>query len=302
MLAHTPVLVKEVIWLLDVSPGKRYIDATLGGGGHTEAILTNGGKVLGIDQDPKSLELAKERVKQSLPLRGKNLSLPSSLFKPVHGNFSKIGEIARAHDFGRVAGIVMDLGFSNFQLTDPKRGLSISGDDPLDMRLDPSLAVSAADLVNSLPETQLAKLFWEVGQERLARGVAKRIVLARKKQPFSTTRELADLVSKVYREHGIYELRPAVKVFMCLRIAVNSEFENLRQGLSQAAELLAKGGRIVVISFHSGEDRIVKNFFREMSAKGTFRILTKKPVVPSEAEVRSNPQSASAKCRSAEKI
>lgn len=293
MQEHTPVMMTEVLYFLNARSGKRYIDATLGSGGHTEAILKSGGEVLGIDQDPNALEIAKRRLKAC-----------PGVFKQVLGNFSKIAEIARRYDWQPVSGILFDLGFASFQVEDPKFGLSFLKDGLLDMRMNPTLGVTAADLVNSLPEKELANLFFEIGQEKFSRQIAKEIVARRRTAPFQKTKELSTLIAKVYETKGVRRklLHPATKVFMSLRIAVNSEFENLREGLAGAMDILGRHGRLVVISFHSGEDRIVKDFFNRQEKEGKLAILTKKPVVPAELEIRENPRARSAKLRAAEKI
>lgn len=299
-------MVKEVLYFLDVRTGRRFIDATVGGGGHTEAILKLGAEVLGIDISPKALRLAEERIRQTCPVPKVRL---------VQGNFRDIRRIVQNAGFGRVDGILFDLGVASFELEDPSLGLSFMKVGPLDMRLSPELGVTAADLVNSLPENELAKLFYETGQEKLAGQIAHAIVSARTVAPFKTTGELAGLVEDVYRKnvkrktknverfaYRVSRLHPATRVFMALRIAVNLELENLKAALPQALELLKPGGRLVVISFHSGEDRIVKQFFKDEEKKGAARLLTRKPVVPSKAEIEENPRSRSAKLRAIERI
>lgn len=283
-------MLTEVLYFLDVSPGKRFIDATLGLGGHAEAILKAGGEVLGIDQDPKSLEIARRR-----------LSACPGVFKSVQANFSHIGEIASKEDWSNVHGILFDLGFSSFQIEDPGYGLSFTRPGPLDMRLDPGLGVTAGDLVNSLPESELERLFIEVGQEKRARPIARAIVRKRTVAPIKTTTELAGLIEEVSVSHA-QGIHPATKVFMALRVAVNSELRNLEEALLQVPDLLRKSGRLVIINFHSGEDRIVKTMIREKEKMGIFKNLTAKPVRPSEEEVRENPRSRSGKLRAAEKI
>ncbi len=288
MEEHKPVLVKEVLQFLAVEAGKRFIDATLGGGGHTEAILQNRGEVLGIEQDPKALERACKRLQAC-----------SGSYKLVQGNFADIGKIAQGTCFDKVDGILFDLGFASFQVDDPRYGLSFREEGPLDMRLDPNLGATAADLVNGLPENELYKLFKEAGEEKYARAIANAIVRRRTLAPFKTTRDLAGLVKEMV--HLVSHIHPATKVFMALRIAVNSELENLKSALPQAVELLKGGGRLAVISFHSGEDRIVKDFLKEQAAGGILKILTKKPVVSTTDEVEANPRARSAKLRAAEK-
>lgn len=294
-------MLTEVLYFLDVNPGKRFIDATLGLGGHTEAILGSGGEVLGIDQDPRSLEIAKRRLSACPGTH--QMVHPPGVFKGVHENFSCISKIASSARWGKVDGILFDLGFSSFQIEDSSYGLSFTHAGPLDMRLDPSLGVTAADLVNSLPENELERLFREVGQEPRARKIARAIVRRRKASPFKTTEELKHLSEEVYGgQNRVSGIHPGTKVFLALRIAVNSELENLKEAFLQVPELLKKSGRLVVISFHSGEDRVVKAFIKEREKMGVFRNLTAKPVRPSEEEIGGNPRSRSGKLRAAEKI
>lgn len=305
---HIPVLLKEVLYFLDVGPGKRFIDATVGGSGHTEAILQSGGEVLGVDISPVALRLAEERIKKACPVPKVRL---------VQGNFKDILQIAQNAGFKKVDGILFDLGIASFQLAQPSLGLSFMRDGPLDMRLDPTLGVQARDLVNSLPEDKLYELFYEIGQEKRALEIAHAIVSARSVAPFKKTGELARLIEEIYggrqnakrkTQNGkrftyhVSRLHPATRVFMALRIAVNLEFENLNRALPQALELLRPGGRLTVISFHSGEDRIVKQFFKEEEKKKMIKILTKKPIIPSSAEIEENPRARSAKLRVGEKI
>lgn len=304
---HIPVLLKEVLYFLDVSPGKRFIDATVGGSGHTEAILQSGGEVLGVDISPVALRLAEERIKKACPVPKVRL---------VQGNFKDILQIAQNAGFKKVDGILFDLGIASFQLAEPSLGLSFMKDGPLDMRLDPTLGVQARDLVNSLPEDKLYELFYEIGQEKRALEIARAIVSARSVKLFETTTDLRRVAEEVYERrekvkgpstirYGTgkrQKIHPATKVFMALRIAVNLEFENLNRALPQALELLRPGGRLAVISFHSGEDRIVKQFFKEEEKKKMIKILTKKPIMPSSAEIEENPRARSAKLRVGEKI
>lgn len=312
MEEHKPVLLKEVLYFLDVKPGRRFIDATIGGSGHTEAILKQGGEVLGIDVDPYSLQVAQdylEKAAQACP--PPNSGIRSFKFHLVQGNFANLFEIASKEGFKKVDGILLDLGIASFQLLDPKKGLTFQKDAPLDMRLDPGLGVTAADLVNVLPEKELYELFKEQGQERYAREIAGSIVRQRSIEPFKTTGELKELVEGVYANKqslssnkGVAQgkIHPATKVFMALRIAVNLEFENLKKALPQALSLLKPGGRLVVISFHSGEDRIVKQFLKEEEKKGIMKVLTKKPVRPSFSEVQDNPRARSARMRVGQKV
>lgn len=307
MMGHTPVLLKEVAKLLDVKPGERFIDSTVGGGGHTEAILKKGGEVLGIDCDPTSLEEARKHLRscfdssearRACPDKYRPVLVPG-VFKLRLGNFAQLQEIASEEHFVQIDGVLFDLGFASFQMDDPGRGLAIKDEGPLDMRLDPSLGVTAADLLNVLPEGQLYKLIKEIGEEKRARSITRAIVARRSIEPFLTTGDLKSLVEHLFRKSG--KIHPATKVFMALRIAVNSELENLNLALPQALDLVKKGGRMVVISFHSGEDRIVKNKFRDWEEQRKVRVLTPKPVVPGSAEVFKNPRARSAKMRAVQK-
>ncbi|MEK7521796.1 MAG: 16S rRNA (cytosine(1402)-N(4))-methyltransferase RsmH [Patescibacteria group bacterium] len=291
-LIHTPVLLNEVITYLNVKPGGKYIDCTVGAGGHATEILKLGGEILGLDQDPQSVKIAR-----------RNLESCPGKYKLVVANFSKISQVAKTEGFENVEGVLMDLGFASFQIDDPTRGLSFSKDGLLDMRLDPNLGVTAADLVNSLPERELERLFREIGEELKAQAIARAIAEQRRIKPFKSTRELAELVERSNSTHwsNRSNLHPATRVFMALRIAVNSELENLKVALPQAFELLKPGGRLAIISFHSGEDRIVKTAFRDWEKTGKARAITKKPLVPSQLEVDTNPRARSAKLRVIEK-
>ena len=293
---HKPVMIEEVLGLLDVKKGGLYIDATVGAGGHTREIVTRGGRVLGIDCSLKSLGVA----------RG-NLRDLNDKVRLVQGNFADIAKIASHTGFESVDGILFDLGVASFQIEDPSMGLSFLKDGPLDMRLDKSLGVLASDLVNSLPKAQLKEMFWESG-EKDGREIAQRIVAARQESKIETTRALKEIVENVKgrtlrRAQGKRSrIHPATKVFMALRIAVNCEFENLRKGLLQSVDLLRRGGRLVVISFHSGEDRLVKDFLRAQQSLDQVKILTKKPVLPNEQEILANSRSRSAKMRAGERM
>ncbi|MBI2007504.1 MAG: 16S rRNA (cytosine(1402)-N(4))-methyltransferase RsmH [Candidatus Blackburnbacteria bacterium] len=317
MEEHKPVLLKEVLYFLDVKPGRRFIDATIGGSGHAEAILKSGGEVLGIDVSPVALRLAEERIKGvCLPAGALAKAGPSPKVRLVQGNFRDILQIAQNAGFRKVDGILFDLGVASFQIGEPDLGLSFSRDGPLDMRLSTGLGVKACDLINSLPEDKLYELFYEIGQEKRALEIARAICVARSVAPFKTTTDLRQVIEDVYGgrqkvkgpgtiRYGAgkrQKIHPATKVFMALRIAVNLEFENLEAALPQAIELLKSGGRLLVISFHSGEDKRVKQFFKEEEKKEIIRILTKKPITPSLAEIEENPRSRSAKFRVGEKI
>lgn len=283
---HTPVLVEEAISFLDVLAGEKYIDATIGGGGHSLEISKRGGIVLGIDIDQEAIDYVKARIK--------NLTLAC-------GNFKNIGEIARSNGFSKVKGILFDLGVSSHELNALGRGFSFQRDEPLDMRMNQKeQKVTAADLVNGLTKKELYELFNKLAEEKYSWAISESIIRAREVKPIKTTKELADLVSHVYKRHNMRKtkINPATKVFQALRIAVNDELNNLREALPQAVDLLTSGGRLVVVSFHSIEDRIIKDFGKENLE---LNIVTKKPVVPAIAEINANPRSRSAKLRAYEK-
>lgn len=282
---HEPVLLKEVLGFLSPQPGKLIVDATVGTGGHAEALLAQGAKVIGIDQDPESLALARDRLKDF----GEN-------FQPVRGNFRKLREILGKLGITKVDGILFDLGLSSLHLSRAERGFSFQHDGPLDMRMDPDNPVTAADLVNGLPERELVRILREYGEERHAERIAREIV---RNRPIRSTGELARLVARCYPP-GNYRIHPATRTFQALRIAVNDELSALREALPQAVELLSPGGVLCVIAFHSLEDRIVKRFLREEARAGRLKLLTKKPVRPSPEEVARNPRSRSARLRAAQ--
>ncbi len=299
---HKPVLYREVLEYLNVGPGGVYIDCTVGGGGHSEGILelsSPDGRLLGIDADPDAVE----RVGRRLARFGERVVL-------VHGNFAKLKEVAEREGFVQVDGVLMDLGISSYHVEAGERGFSFQREGPLDMRFDPSQRLTAEALVNELSQEELAELIWRYGEERKARVIARAIVGSR---PIRTTTELAELISKTVGRRG--RIHPATRTFQALRIAVNDELGSLEKALPQAVDLLGPGGRLVVITFHSLEDRIVKRFLRDMSSGcdgdprcggvvkvPKLRLVRRKVVKPSEAEVRANPRSRSAKLRVAEKI
>lgn len=283
---HKSVLLQETIDGLNIQKGKKYIDGTLGAGGHSRAIAERGGEVLGIDQDKDALEEAK-----------KNLSgLPVTI---AYGNFAHLLTLARENGFGSVSGILFDIGVSSHQLDSAERGFSFMQDSPLDMRMDASLSVTAADLVNGLNKGELAELFIKYGEEKFANRIAQNIVRQREVTPITTTMELAQVIYRSYPVKG--KIHPATRVFQALRIAVNDELNSLSDALPQALELLESQGRIAVITFHSLEDRIVKNTFKDFAANGLGRIITDKPIEPSLAEQEENRRSRSAKLRIFEK-
>ncbi|MBN1263323.1 MAG: 16S rRNA (cytosine(1402)-N(4))-methyltransferase RsmH [Candidatus Pacebacteria bacterium] len=293
MKFHEPVLKIEALELLKVKKGKKYLDATVGGAGHAEEVLKKGGTLLGLDCDPQALAFSRKRLVSACP--------PSACcWKLVKGNFARLKKIARDAGFLPVSGIIFDLGASWFQLKEPGRGFSLRSRISLDMRLDPEIPVSAFDLVNHLSQKELILILRRFGEERRASRIVREIVSSRRNKPIRTGEELAEIIASALpgRKGRIH---PATRSFQALRIAVNNELENLSQALPQAVELLETEGRLVVISFHSLEDRIVKNFLRNRQAGGELKILTPKPICASPVEVKNNPGSRSAKLRAAEK-
>ena len=286
---HIPVLAQEVLHYLDPQPGQIIVDATVGAGGHGRLLADKigpEGLLIGLDQDPGMLRLARER------LEGTAANL-------VQGSFEDLPEILQKMQIPTVDGILADLGFCSDQLADPERGLSFQQEGPLDMRLDQGRGEPASALVQRLQEKDLADIFWQFGEERFSRRIARRIVQTRQKTPLTTTRELAELVRGcVPRFHGRHSIDPATRVFQALRIAVNDELGALERFLFAAPDCLKPGGRLVIISFHSLEDRRVKQAFRN---KELFEELTRKPAQATEEETRSNPRARSAKLRAARK-
>ncbi|MBI3913235.1 MAG: 16S rRNA (cytosine(1402)-N(4))-methyltransferase RsmH [Chloroflexi bacterium] len=283
---HISVLAQEVLDLLAPRAGSRYIDATLGAGGHAAEILNASapnGRLLGLDADPQAIPIAAERLKEF----GDRVSLQQT-------NFENLMSVAKTAGFIPAEGILFDLGLSSMQLNDAARGFSFLGEGALDMRFDPRGETNAADLVNELPEAELADLIYEYGEERASRRIARAIVYSR---PISTAAQLAAVIERAMRRRG--RLHPATRTFQALRIAVNRELETLPAALKQAVEILAPQGRVVVITFHSLEDRIVKNFFRN---ENVLRVLAKHPLRAARAEMLANPRSRSAKLRAAEKV
>jgi 16S rRNA (cytosine1402-N4)-methyltransferase len=307
---HTPVMPAEVLAALHPHAGGRYIDGTAGGGGHTALLLEHSapnGQVLAIDADPHALARVAERLQADLTMGRLTLA---------RGNFASLTRLAEDAGFRQVDGILLDLGLSSDQLADRARGFSFASAGPLDMRFDPASPTTAADLLNTLSESELADLLWRYGEERRSRQIARRIVQARARQPITSTAELARLASAGVPGHpgGIH---PATRTFQALRIAVNDELKNLADALPQARDLLAPGGRLAIISFHSLEDRIVKHFFQTEARdcicppevpvcrcghRAQLRILTPHPLTAFEAEQEQNPRARSAKLRVAERL
>jgi 16S rRNA (cytosine1402-N4)-methyltransferase len=288
---HQPVLVEKVLEFLDVRPEGFYIDATVGGAGHAQAILErlSSGRLLGIDRDPSALAAARQRLAWS----GDKVRL-------VQGNFAEIEKLKAASGFAPADGVIADLGLSSMQLADRSRGFSFAVEGPLDMRMDPSSETSAADLVNYSSERELADLIFKFGEERRSRPIARAIMRAR---PIRTSTELAQVVTRAIPSRpGPHQIHPATRTFMALRLAVNGELENLERFLSRVLSVLAPGGRVVVISFHSLEDRLVKQAMTAWRQERVALVLTRHVVRPDEDEVRRNPRARSAKLRAAEKF
>ncbi len=287
---HPPVLLDESISMLKAREGGIFVDATLGGGGHTEAILKANPKnrVIGIDRDEEAIERAIKRLEPY----GDRVSI-------YHANFSQIGEVLEAEGIGEVNGVLFDLGVSHFHLRG-ERGFTVWKEQPLDMRMDRRQKLTAREVVNELSERELADVIFKYGQERFARKIAREIVRRRKEKPIETTTELAQIVEEVIPKKlwAGRKKHPAIKTFQAIRIFVNKEFEEIEKGIPSAAEFIKPGGRIVVITFHSLEDRLVKNILRSLQG---FKVVTKKPIEPSPEEVKENPASRSAKLRAAER-
>ena len=304
-LHHTPVMPPEVLQALSVQPGGRYIDATLGEGGHSTSILSAadpGGQVLGLDADPEAVSVATERLVDA-----------GETFLALNVNFRDIRATALRYEFVPVHGVLFDLGVSSLQLDREARGFSFRRADPLDMRFDFDQQLTAADIVNDYAESELADVIFHLGEDRAARRIARAIV---RNRPITTSLELADLIEKVNPRRGSH-IHPATRTFQAIRIAVNDELSALETALEQAVSLLGQGGRLAVISYHSLEDRIVKNFIRKQASDcicppgtpvcvcdhlATVKIITRRPIVPTDAEIQTNSRARSAKLRVAERI
>ncbi len=301
---HVPVLLKEAIDYLAIKRGGTYIDATVGLGGHSYEIakrLGGPGHLIGLDKDPAALGIARERlvVGRSSLVVGEGADQPDwPEITLLHRSFAELANDERPTTYD---GILADLGMSSLQLNDPARGFSFQAEGPLDMRMNPHAELTAEQVVNQVDEVTLADLIYEFGEERRSRRIARAIVRSR---PIQTTAQLADVVSAAARPMNQAERRihPATRTFQALRIFVNHELNDLRALLNAAPQVLKPGGRLVVISFHSLEDRIVKDALREGVKHGYYRLLTKKPVTAGEEEIDRNPRSRSAKLRAAERV
>lgn len=293
---HTSVLLQEAIDELNVKSGQKYIDATLGGGGHTREIIDRGGIVLGLDQDQEAIEFANKN--QELRIKNQELVL-------ARGNFSEIDRLARENGFDKVSGILFDLGVSSHQLDTPERGFSYLKSGSLDMRMDLGLGVKASDLVNALGRKELYEIFKNFGEERRANAVVELIISRRRIAPFQTTADLSLTLATAYGFKDVTDFARATsskRVFQALRIAVNNELGNLVEVLPRGLELLEKNGRLAVITFHSLEDRIVKKAFVRFEDEQKGKIITKKPILPTRQEMKENSRSKGAKLRIFEKL
>lgn len=283
-IQHIPVLLEEVLTYLQPEPNQVFIDGTVGQGGHASAIaerILPGGRLLAIDRDPVNLAIARERLERY----GDEIVY-------VNDSYANATELALEHNFNNVNGMLLDLGYSSLHIEDASRGFSFMKEGPLDMRYDPRSNITAQDLVQDLDEKELARIFRVYGEEVRAAEIARVIVETRRHTAIETTTDLANLVTTVVHQHG--PIHPATRVFQALRIAVNDELGELERALPQCADVLAIGGRLGIITFHSLEDRIVKQFFKSYPH---LEVVTKRPIAPSREEIKTNPRSRSAKLR-----
>ena len=309
-IKHKPVLLDEIIHLLISAKTGAIVDCTLGFGGHTKAILEKfpDSYVIAMDQDTTALEMAEERLSES-----------SERVTFIHSNFANIKTVLNKLEIDGVEGIIADLGVSSMQLDSDERGFSFRFDAPLDMRMDPSADIpTAADLLAELEETEIANIIYQYGEERHSRKIARKIVIEREAgRPMTTTKQLADLVARTVPRKKHRSIDPATKTFQALRIKVNNELDILEQFLIDSSNMLVAGGVLAVITFHSLEDRIVKNTFQRLAgkcicppkipvcvcgAKKTVELINRKPMIPTEAEQNENPRSRSAKLRAVRKL
>jgi len=304
-LHHEPVMMPEIMQALNVQPGGRYIDGTLGEGGHSKEILraaNPGGQVLGVDADPEAITVATKRLAEH-----------DDAFLAVNTNFRDIRATALQYEFVPVHGVLFDLGVSSLQLDRESRGFSFRRADPLDMRFSLDQQISASNIVNEYAESELADIIFHLGEDRAARRIANAIVRHR---PLNTSLELAELIEKVTPRRG-KRTHPATRTFQAIRIAVNDELSALETALEQAVSLLGQGGRLAVISYHSLEDRIVKNFIRKQASDcicppgtpicrcdhlATLKMISRRPQIPTDSEIGANPRARSAKLRVAERV
>ena len=293
-MTHEPVMVAEVLALLQPERGGTFVDCTAGLGGHARAVLDAGAtRLIGLDRDPEAVT----RARAALAPFGARAEL-------VHADYRQLGDVLEARNVARVDGVLVDLGVSSMQLDAPGRGFSFSRDEALDMRMDTSSGATAAQMLAAVDEPTLANVIYEFGEERYARRIARAFVAARALAPVDTTARLADVVRRAVPRRGYMRIDPATRTFQAIRIWVNRELDGLDTFLRQTVRRLAEGGRIAVISFHSLEDRIVKHTFRALQSESVplLRVLTKRPLVPTDAEVDRNPRARSAKLRAAEAV
>jgi 16S rRNA (cytosine1402-N4)-methyltransferase len=291
--AHAPVLLSETVALLEPSRGGTFVDCTLGLGGHTAALLEAGaGRVIGLDRDPRALEVARER-----------LSAWGDRVELVHADYRELPAVLASRGIDAVDGALADLGVSSMQLDEPSRGFSFRADGPLDMRMDTTRGETAAQMLASVDEQELADVIYRFGEERKSRRVARAIVEARDEAPIETTARLASIVRRAAGGGTYQRLDPATRTFQALRIWVNRELDGLDAFVVDAVRALKQGGRLVVIAFHSLEDRVVKHTMRILDrGEGLVRVLTKKPIIAADAEVAGNPRARSAKLRAVERV
>ncbi len=291
---HIPVLLDKAVEYLNIRPDGIYVDATVGSGGHARAVLEKirSGKLIGIDCDERAIRETR-----------KNLENHEGKLLLVHENFLYLDKVLENLRIREIHGILFDVGMSSLQLEDSSRGFSFRLDGPLDMRMDTRSPLKASTIVNHYPQEKLEKIFKEFGEERNARKIARAIVRCRAARSIQTTLELSEIILRVYpRKMRFAKIHPATKVFQALRIAVNHELEAMPDALSKATDFLKRGGRIVVISFHSLEDRIAKHFIAAKQKERVLKSLVRKPVMADPKEVESNPRSRSAKLRAAVKL
>ncbi len=315
---HIPVLRNEITALMNPEPGGIYVDATVGLGGHSICILDKSfptGQLVGIDRDACALAIAKKRLRTY-----------KERFRLIHGNYADLPKLLESHGFYTVDGVLMDLGVSSLQIDTPERGFSFQHSGPLDMRMDRQICVSATQIINDSTPDKLIRVFTEYGEERYTKKIVKQIIAERERKPINTTHHLANIIENVYSSNTKYSKRPsnknksihpATRVFQALRIEVNAELDNLTLGLEAAVSVLKPGGCLCVISFHSLEDRIVKQIFRKHGKtcicppktpicicehKKSLRVITNKPVNPTATEIELNPRARSAKLRAAIKV
>ncbi len=289
---HIPVLAEELISLINPQKNGLYVDVTVGCGGHAKKILDLCGdcKVIGFDVDGDVLDIARKTLQR----HGERVKL-------IKTNYSQIKKVLDAENLTEVNGIIADLGYSSFQIENMSRGFSFNSDSELDMRMSGETELKSSDVVNSYSVDELENIFNKYSDERYARRIAEKIEFIRKTKEIKTCKDLAEIAESVYPKKRGQQIHPATRIFQALRIYINKELENLSELLKNAPAALSVGGRIAIISYHSGEDRIVKNGFKELQRTGEFKTITKKPIIPSSVEIQKNSRARSAKLRCAEK-